>query len=106
MASTMKIELPDGNTLLFGSPKSGGLREISRLDDLPSATADKFAKAMRSLGGLVQVLEEQVASLAKRPSCVEIEFGASLSGECDLWIVSGKGEAEFKVTLKWDAPPH
>ncbi len=106
MASTMKIELPDGNTLLFGAPKSGGLREISRSDDLPSASADKFAKAMRSLGGLVQVLEEQVASLAKRPSSVEIEFGASLSGECDLWIVSGKGEAEFKVTLTWDAPPH
>jgi hypothetical protein len=26
---------------------------------------------------------------------------ASLSGECDLWIVSGDGEAEFKVTLAW-----
>jgi hypothetical protein len=30
-----------------------------------------------------------------------MEFGATLSSECDLWIVSGHGEAEFKVTLSW-----
>jgi hypothetical protein len=30
-----------------------------------------------------------------------MEFRASLSGECDLWIVSGDGEAEFKVKLAW-----
>jgi hypothetical protein len=34
-----------------------------------------------------------------------MEFGATLSGDCDLWIVSGHGEAEFKVTLSWDADP-
>jgi hypothetical protein len=27
--------------------------------------------------------------------------GASLTGECDLWIVSGDTKAEFKVTLTW-----
>jgi hypothetical protein len=26
-----------------------------------------------------------------------------LSGDCDLWIVSGEAEAEFKVTLSWEA---
>ncbi|MBY0297813.1 MAG: hypothetical protein K2X71_17555 [Methylobacterium sp.] len=30
-----------------------------------------------------------------------MEFRASLTGECDLWIVSGETEAEFKVTLTW-----
>jgi len=30
-----------------------------------------------------------------------MEFRASLTGECDLWIVSGEGEAEFKVKLAW-----
>ena len=32
---------------------------------------------------------------------LKMEFRASLSGECDLWIVSGNAEAEFKVTLAW-----
>ena len=30
-----------------------------------------------------------------------MEFGAKLSADCDLWIVSGTGEAEFKVKLAW-----
>ena len=102
MAGTMKIELANGNTVLFGAPAKGGLQEISLRDSLPSGSAAQFEKAMSSLGGLVEMLEKQVAALAKRPSSVEIEFGASLSGECDLWIVSGHGEAEFKVTLKWE----
>jgi hypothetical protein len=49
------------------------------------------------------VLEKTVGGLVHRPSKVEMEFGATLSADCDLWIVSGKGEAEFKVTLSWDA---
>jgi Trypsin-co-occurring domain 1 len=49
------------------------------------------------------VLENTVGALARRPSKVEMEFGATLSADCDLWVVSGKGEAEFKVTLSWDA---
>lgn len=100
MPAKMKIELGEGNTVYFGVP-SGGLREVSLRDSVPSRTAAQFEKAMASLGGLVGVLERQVEGLARRPSSVEIEFGATLSGECDLWIVSGKGEAEFKVKLTW-----
>jgi hypothetical protein len=42
---------------------------------------------------------EHVGRMTHRPDKVEMEFRASLSGECDLWIMSGEGEAEFKVTL-------
>jgi hypothetical protein len=38
---------------------------------------------------------------AKRPEKVEREFRAPFSGECDLFVVSGETEAEFKVTLTW-----
>ena len=39
--------------------------------------------------------------MAHRPDKVEMEFGASLSADWDLWIVSGEGEAELKVKLVW-----
>jgi hypothetical protein len=58
--------------------------------------------ALGTLGGLVEVLEKSVGQIKSRPDRVEIEFRASLSGECDLWIVAGDGEAEFTVTLGWD----
>ena len=63
----------------------------------------QFENALATLGDLVGVLEQTVGALEHRPGKVEMEFGATLSGDCDLWIVSGQGEAEFKVTLSWDS---
>ena len=103
MAKTMQVELPSGKKLFFGASDEGGLQEVDALQNLPKAAAGQFESAMGTLGELVGVLEKKVGALASRPSKVEIEFGASLSGDCNLWIVSGKGEAEFKVTLSWDA---
>jgi len=31
-----------------------------------------------------------------------MEFGAKLSNDCNLRIVSGDGEAELKATLSWE----
>ena len=62
-------------------------------------TAGKFK--LGSLAGLVAALEESVGNMAHRPDKVEMEFGAALSGDCDLWVVSGEGKADFKVKLAW-----
>jgi hypothetical protein len=102
MAKTMQVELPSGKKIFFGAD-GGGLQKVSALPNISNVAADRFEEAMGTLGELVGVLEKQVGALASRPSKVEIEFSASLSGDCNLWIVSGKGEAEFKVTLSWDA---
>jgi hypothetical protein len=102
MAKTMQIELPTGKKLIFGSPSAAGLQEVSLSSALPKATAGQFENALSTLGDLVDLLEKQVGSLPSRPSKVEMEFGASLSGDCNLWIVSGEGKAEFKVKLSWD----
>ncbi|MGL5137081.1 MAG: CU044_2847 family protein, partial [Beijerinckiaceae bacterium] len=67
-----------------------------------SASQADFGKAMDTLGGLVGMLQGTVERLKERPSKVEIEFGASLTADCNLWIVSGEGKAEFKVKLAWE----
>ncbi len=103
MAKTMIVTLPSGEKVLFGAPQRGGLREVSLKDKLVETSSSMFERALSTLGELVGVLEKSVGALEKRPSKVEMEFGATLSGDCDLWIVSGEGEAEFKVTLSWDA---
>ncbi|MBV8444064.1 MAG: hypothetical protein JO312_26495 [Hyphomicrobiales bacterium] len=103
MAKTMIVELPSGKKLLFGAPERGGLREVSLKDKLAEKASGQFENALGTLGELVDVLEKTVGGLARRPGKVEMEFGATLSGDCDLWIVSGHGEAEFKVTLSWGA---
>ncbi|MGH7212082.1 MAG: CU044_2847 family protein [Acetobacteraceae bacterium] len=96
------MELPNGNKVLFGGrATAAGLTEIGRSDDVATATGEKFKAALGSLADLVTALEDSVGRMARRPDKLEMEFRASLTGKCDLWIVSGEGEAEFKVTLAW-----
>jgi hypothetical protein len=98
----MIVELPTGDKVLFGGGGAEtGLSEVSVADDIAKATGDKFNAALGSLTNLVATLEQSVGRMARRPDRFEMEFGASLSSECDLWIVSGEGKAEFKVTLSW-----
>ena len=101
MPARMLVELPSGNKVLFGGRGAPtGLSEVGRLG-LREAAADQFQKALTSLGEVVALLERSVDLLPKRPDKVEMELRASLSSECDLWIVSGDAEAELKVTLSW-----
>lgn len=102
MPARMIVELPSGNKVLFGGEgEPTGLSEVALMDGVAQATSATFQKALGSLAGLVSALEQSVGRMPKRPDKVEMEFRASLTGECDLWVVSGDGEAEFKVTLCW-----
>jgi hypothetical protein len=87
--------------LFGGRTRPAGLSEVSLAEDVAKATADGFKAALGTLANLVAALEDKVGHMPNRPDKVEMEFRASLSGECDLWIVSGDGEAEFKVKLTW-----
>lgn len=102
MPARMIVELPGGKKVLFGgSGIATGLSEVGLLADIAKPSAEKFKAALGSLADLVAALEQSVGHMPNRPDKVEMEFRASLSGECDLWIVSGEGEAEFKVKLGW-----
>ena len=102
MAARMMVELPSGNKVLFGGKGgSAGLSEVAVLDHVARATGDQFKKALGSLADITAAVEQSIGRMAHRPEKVEMEFSASLTAECDLWIVSGEGEAEFKVTLAW-----
>src|ERR1700733_10452592 len=103
MPARMVVELPDGRKVLFGGRgTTSGLSEVGIADDVAKATSEKFRAGLASLAELVGTLEQSVGRMARRPDKVEMEFRASLSAECDLWIVSGDGEAEFKVTVAWE----
>jgi hypothetical protein len=102
MSAQLVIELTNGNKLLFGGRGVvKGLSELAVGEQTAIATTVGFRTALANLADLVEMLEQTVGHLPKRPDKIEMQFGDSLSGECDLWIPSGAGEAEFKVTLTW-----
>jgi hypothetical protein len=57
---------------------------VSGKDKLTETSSDTFEGAVSSLGELVGILEKSVRALEKRPSKVEMELGATPSGDCDL----------------------
>lgn len=88
--------------MLFGGRNpTAGLAQVGIGEELAKATSGAFTGALATLADLARMLEEAIGRMEHRPDNIEMEFRASLSGECDLWIVSGDGEAEFKVTLAW-----
>jgi len=101
MPARMIIELPNNHRVFFGDADAGGLSEVSALASIPKATSAAFQGALGSLAELVKTLEASVGAMEKKPQKIEMSFGAKLSGKCDLWVVSGDGEADFSVTLTW-----
>jgi hypothetical protein len=101
MSARMIVELSDVARIHFGDEPATGLSEVGIGDEIAKVTAEKFKAALGSLAGLVAALEDSVGKLTHRPDKIEMEFGASLSGDCDLWVVSGEGKADFKVKLAW-----
>jgi hypothetical protein len=97
----MIVELPSGAKIHFGDEPPTGLSEVGVAEDIAKITSEKFKAALAALAGLVAALEDSVGQMVHRPDKVEMEFGASLSGDCDLWVVSGEGKADFKVKLAW-----
>ena len=103
MTARMVVEFgPDRKLLFGGQMPASGLSEVALTDDIARFASDRFQGALSSLGDLVSILEQSIGQMTNRPDKVEMEFGASLTGDCDLWIVSGEGTAEFKVTLGWE----
>jgi hypothetical protein len=71
-------------------------------EDIARATEAAFKSGIGAIGKLVTTLEESIGAMPKRPGKIEMEFGATLSADCKLWIVSGKGDYAFKVKLSWE----
>ena len=101
MAARIIVDLSDGKIVLFGGGPEPGAPDAGLSDGFTRASADEFKAALGSVGELVRALEASIEALPKRPEKVEIEFGATLSQECDLWIVAPDASPEFRIRLAW-----
>jgi hypothetical protein len=101
MSAQIIVELPEGKQVLFGGTGEGtGLAEVGV--EIKTATGAAFKSALDALGEVVKSLEQSVSAMPKRPDKIEMEFGATLTADCKLFIVSGKGDYAIKVKLSWE----
>jgi Trypsin-co-occurring domain 1 len=104
MASQVVVEFENGRKLYFGDDiGGGGLEEVGMGSKALAASKEKFEGALGTLADLIGAMEKSLDKVVNKPKKVEMEFGASIKGDCDLWIVKGEGNAAFKVTLTWES---
>lgn len=101
--STLELDLGEGASVFVDVPDAAGERRQDVANRGERLQAD-FAKVSASLAGIVRSVEAQLEALPRRPDEVQIEMGAELRGEADLWLVSGEAAGHMKVTLAWKGP--
>jgi hypothetical protein len=103
MSAQMIVQLPEGKQIVFGGTGAcTGLAEVGVGEEIAKASGEAFKSAFNALGEVVKTLQESVGTMPKRPNKIEMEFGATLTADCKLWIVPGKGDYAIKVKLSWE----
>lgn len=101
MSARMIVDLTEGNIVLFGGAPEAGMPDAGLSNGFSRISVEAFQAALSSIGALVKTVEASIDALPKKPEGIEIEFGATLSQDCDLWIVSPDSTPEFKIRLSW-----
>ena len=63
-----------------------------------------FEEAVGCIQPAVQVLIDQLVSLAHRPTEESVEFGVNLRADAGAFIAKAGGAANFTVKLTWEDP--
>ena len=72
----------------------------------PAEIAARAGETLEAAFGRIQpaagAMVERLRGLPDAPSVIEIEFGVVLSAELGAVVARTAGEANFRVTLRWD----
>jgi hypothetical protein len=69
--------------------------------DYVNKAAATFEDALANAFMAANAFVENASKLHVRPNELNIEFGLKISGEFDLFVVSGNSEANFVIKMKW-----
>ena len=107
MSKIVKFDTANGPVLIEVANAKGqkasvqkvGLRQDAN-KVVQSATAT-FEAALENAFVAANTLVDRAASLKIQPQELNIEFGLKISGEMDLFVISGDAEANFAIKIKW-----
>lgn len=104
---TVEVPLGDGTDGVLRVQ----IREVDESLARVGRGGGSVARASRTFGEMVESIRPladgfvgRLSGLAHRPDEITLEFGVSLSAEADIVIASTATQANFGVTLTWNAP--
>jgi|tagenome__1003787_1003787.scaffolds.fasta_scaffold20636313_2 hypothetical protein len=100
------IEVPlDGAESIvieIGEVESGGIARSARPGEVVGMATASFDAALDRLRPMAQTLIAKLHELAERPDEIGVEFGLKMTIDAGLVVARTSGEANFKVTLRWN----
>ncbi|MFI9051137.1 CU044_2847 family protein [Streptomyces sp. NPDC053427] len=91
-----ELELPDA----YGSAQPVSVD--ARMSRALTRGGEALEEALRPLGGVLAQIHRSISGGSHRPDEVTVEFGVTLGSDLRLGVFSGKGDASFKVSAKWN----
>jgi hypothetical protein len=104
MSELISFTTSEGDAILveLAEVNADGIERATRRPGEVAVEAGRsFGSALRVVRPTAEAVVEQVASLARRPQEVQVEFGLKLTLKAGAVIASTEGEAHIQVSLKW-----
>jgi hypothetical protein len=104
MSELISFTTSDGNAILveLADANADGIERATRRPGEVAVEAGRsFDSALRVVRPTAEAVVDQVASLARAPQEVQVEFGLKLTLKAGAVIASTEGEAHIQVSLKW-----
>jgi Trypsin-co-occurring domain 1 len=100
MAGIVSIKAGDTDVLIAVRRNLNDVTPVTNIDDKINQAADTLESKFDVIRGIAVDLANSLKSAANQIKEAELEFGLSLSGKGNLYVVETTVEATFKVTLK------
>jgi hypothetical protein len=102
MASIVAVKAGGTEVLIAVRRNPNDVSAVTNIDEKINQVADTLQSKFAVIRGIAEDLAESLKSSASQIKVAELEFGLSLSGKGNLYVVETTVEATFKVTLTMD----
>jgi len=102
---TVIVEVDGAETSAHPTTPRRGIREVVE-EQIVERVERTFEAALDKVRPAAAAIIEKLQDLNRAPSEIGVEFGIKIGAKGNAFITSAETEANFKVTLKWQANKH
>lgn len=104
MTQMIEFPLDNGGTVVVEVDETiSGTALASRPGEIAAKAKETFEAALTPVTPVAEALLARLQALSKQPDEITVQFGVKMTGSLNAIISSAAGEANFSVTMKWDA---
>jgi len=101
MAEIFELKDAEGHSIFVEvSSKRSGVEKIGRAENGVRHVSKLFEQTLSHVGSAGRAVLKAFQEL-NHPSGIELEFSLRFSADIEAFVISGEGEAEFKLKLAW-----